>query len=145
MYEVGGGWEAKFSIINLQFKPDIIRLRVPPTKESVFNEFSTSPKGECRKMSAELNSMIDDRSSSTYADARGSEPMAGDESEGPMTQISLEVKSVFGSSVDECAAFGAGYIHPSSEGTTCSGMKSGALAGAMFRILSDCRSKSSMP
>ena len=42
------------------------------------------------------------------ADVRGSEPMSGYESEGPMTQISLEVKSVFSSIADECAASVAG-------------------------------------
>ena len=44
-------------------------------------------------------------------DARGSEPMAGGESEGPMTQTSLEAKTVFGSSADECEASMAGSIH----------------------------------
>ena len=33
-------------------------------------------------------------------DAGSSEPMAGDESEGPMTQTLLEAKSVFGSIAD---------------------------------------------
>ena len=47
------------------------------------------------KMSAELNSKIGARSDSMGADTRGSEPMAGDESEVPMTQASLEVRSVF--------------------------------------------------
>ena len=41
--------------------------------------------------------MIGAQSDSIGTDARGSEHMAGDESEGPMKQISLEVKSVFGS------------------------------------------------
>ena len=49
--------------------------RQPPANDSALNEFNMSPKGECRKMSAELNSTIDDRSSSTYADAQGSEPV----------------------------------------------------------------------
>ena len=56
--------------------------------------------------------MIGSYSNSIGTDARGSEPMAGDESEGPMTQIYLEVKSVFGSSADECASSVAGSIHP---------------------------------
>ena len=62
---------------------------------------------------------------------RGSEHVAEDESEGPMTQISLGVKSVFGSSADECAASVAGSIHPSSDGTICSGLRAGVTAGAI--------------
>ena len=57
----------------------------PPTEDSALNELSTLPKGECRKMSAELNSTIDDRSSSTYADAQGSKPVARDESVAPVS------------------------------------------------------------
>ena len=63
-------------------------------------------------------------------DARGSEPMAGDESEGPMTRASSKAKSMFGSSADECAASVAGSIHPSSDGAICSGSKARAAAGA---------------
>ena len=74
--------------------------------------------------------------------ARGSEPMAGGESEGPMTQISLEVKSVFGSRTDECAASVTGSIHPSSDGVICSRSKAGAAAGAIPQTPSDGRSKS---
>ena len=79
-------------------------------------------------MSAELNSKIGARSMG--ADTRGSEPMAGDESEVPMTQASLEVRSVFGSSANECMASVAGSIHPSSNGTICFGSKAGAAVGA---------------
>ena len=60
------------------------------------------------------------------ADARGSEPMAGDDSGGPMTQTSLEVRSMFGSIAAECATSMAGSIHPSSDDTICSGPKPGA-------------------
>ena len=67
--------------------------------------------------------MIGAQSDSIGTDARGSEPMAGDESEGPMTQTSLEAKSVFGSIADECAASVAGSIHPSSEGTVRFGFR----------------------
>ena len=74
-------------------------------------------------------------------DARGSEPMAGDESEGLMTQTLLGVKSVFGSIADECAAFGAGSVHPSSDDMICPGFKSEAPAGAISRVLSDGRCK----
>ena len=57
-----------------------------PDKERDFNEFNTSPRGECWKMSAELNSKIGAQLGSTDADARGPKPMAGDESEVPVTQ-----------------------------------------------------------
>ena len=75
--------------------------------------------------------MIGAQSGSIGMDARGSEPMAGDESEGPMTQTSLEVKSVFGSIAIECAASVAGSILPSSDGTICTGSKAWAAAGAI--------------
>ena len=74
--------------------------------------------------------MIGAQSGSIGTDARSLEPMAGDESEGPMTQTSLEAKSVFGSIADECAASVAGSIHPSSDGAICSGSKARAAAGA---------------
>ena len=64
-------------------------------------------------------------------DARGSDPMAGDESEGPMKNTSLEAKSVFGSIAAECAASVAGSILPSSDGTICSRFKAGAAAGVI--------------
>ena len=83
--------------------------------------------------------MIGAQSDSIGTDARGSKPMAGDESEGPMTQISLEVKSVFGPSTDECAASVAGSIHPSSDGAICSGLRAGVVAGVISRTLSDVR------
>ena len=50
------------------------------------------------------------------ADTRGSEPMAGDEFEVPMTQASLEARSVFVSSVVESAASVARLSLPSSDG-----------------------------
>ena len=64
-------------------------------------------------------------------DARGSEPMDRDESEGPMTQTSLEVKSVFDSITVECAASVAGSILPSSDGTIYTGFKARAAAGVI--------------
>ena len=82
------------------------------------------------------------QSDSIGTDVRGSDPMAGDESEGPMTHISLEMKSVFGSSADECAALVAGSIHPSSDGAICSRLGAGAAIGAISRTPSDGRSKS---
>ena len=59
-------------------------------------------------MSAVLNSAINDRSSSTYADAHGSELIAGNESEVPVTQVSPEVRSVCGSNAAESTASVAG-------------------------------------
>ena len=82
-------------------------------------------------MSAELNSKIGAQPDPLGVDTRGSEPMAGDESEGPMTQTSLELKSVFGSITVECAASVAGSILPSSDGTICTGPKARAAAGAI--------------
>ena len=75
--------------------------------------------------------MINAQSGSIGTDARGSEPMAGDEFEGPMTQTSLEAKSVFGSIADECAASMAGSIHPSMDGAIGSELRVGAVAGAI--------------
>ena len=74
--------------------------------------------------------MIDAQSDLIGTDVRGSEPVAGDESEGPMTQISLDVNYVFGSNADECAASVVGSIHPSSDGTICCRFKARAAAGA---------------
>ena len=74
-------------------------------------------------MSAERNSKIGGQLDPIGSNTRGSEPMAGDESEGLMTQTSLEVKSVFGSIVVECAASVAGSILPSSDGMICSGLR----------------------
>ena len=93
-------------------------------------------------MSAELNSTIDDRSSSTYADAQGSEPVAGDESMVPVTQMSLEVRSVCGSNAAESAASVAGLSFPSSDGAICSGSKARAVTGAISWVWPDDRSKS---
>ena len=72
-------------------------------------------------------------------DAHGSEPMAGDESEGSMTHTSLEAKSVFASIADECAASMAGSIHPSSDVAICYGLRARVVADAISRTLSDRR------
>ncbi len=86
--------------------------------------------------------MVSAQSDTIGTDARGLEPMTRDDSEGPMIQTSLEVKSVFGSSADECATSMAGSIHPSSDGMICSRLRAGAAAGAISSTLSDGRSKS---
>ena len=72
--------------------------------------------------------MIGAQSDSIGMDARGSEPMAGDESEGPMTQTFLEVRLVSGSITAECAASVAGSIHLSLYGIICSRFKAEAAA-----------------
>ena len=82
-------------------------------------------------MPMDLNSKIGAQSDPMGADTRSLEPMAGDESEGPMTQTSLEVKSVFGSIAVECAASVAGSILPSSDGMICTGSKAREAAGAI--------------
>ena len=82
-------------------------------------------------MSAELNSKIDARSEPMGADTRGSEPMAGDESEVPMTHASLEVRSVFGYSAAESASSVARLSFPSLDGALCSGSRARAATGAI--------------
>ena len=82
-------------------------------------------------MSVELNSMIDDRSSLTYADAHASEPVARSVSEVLATPISLEVGSVCGSNAAESAAFVAGLSLPSSDGVTCFGSRDEAVVGSI--------------
>ena len=73
------------------------------------------------------------------ADARGSEPMAGDESEVPVTQIPLEVGSVCGSDAAESAASVAGLSLASSDGAICSGSRARAVTGAISWVWSDDR------
>ena len=86
--------------------------------------------------------MISAQSDSIGTDVHDSEPMVGGESEGPMTLASSDVKSVFGSITDECAASVAGSIHPSPDGTICYELRSRAAAGVISRQPSDGRSKS---
>ena len=82
-------------------------------------------------MSAAVNSMTGAQSDSIGTDARGSDPVDGDESEGPMTPRSQEVGSVFGSDADECVASVAGSIYPSSGCTIYSGLIPSATAGVI--------------
>ena len=82
-------------------------------------------------MSAAVNSIIGAQSDSVSSGAHSSEPTAGHKSGGPVTQTSLGVESVFGSTTDEYAASGAGSIHPSSDDVICLEVKSGAVAGAV--------------
>ena len=82
------------------------------------------------------------QSDSIGPDIHGSDPVAGNKSEGPATQISLDVESMFVSNAYEYAASVAGSIHPSSDDAICPGFRSGAAPGAVSRILSDSRSKS---
>ena len=92
-------------------------------------------------MSAEVNSMIGAQSDSTGLGARGLEPTTGYESEGPESHASLEVRSGFGSTADEWAAYGVGSIHPSLGHAVCSEFRSGATSGVISRALSDSRSR----
>ena len=101
-----------------------------------------SPKGECRKMSAELNSTIDDWSSSTHVDAHGSEPVAEDKSEVSVTHALLEVGSVCGSNTDESAASVTGLSFPSSKGAIYSRSKASAVTCAISWVWFDDRFKS---
>ena len=64
-------------------------------------------------------------------DARGSEPMAGDESTVPVTHIPLEVGSVCGPNAAEYAASVAGLSFPSSDGAIYSGSRARAVIGAI--------------
>ena len=86
--------------------------------------------------------MISAQSDSIGTDAGGSDPMAGDESNGSATRVSWEVKSVFGSIATEGATFVAGSIHPSSDGAIHSGLRARVVAGVISRTLSDDRAKS---
>ena len=81
------------------------------------------------------------QSNSIGTDVRGSDPVARDESGGPVTQISLEVESVFSSNTDEYVASVVGSIHPFLDDVICLGFRFGASAGAISRALSDSRSK----
>ena len=82
-------------------------------------------------MSAELNSKIDKRSSSASADAHGSEFMTKNESGVPVTKMSCEFRSMFGSNAVESAASAVGLSLPSSDGAICSGSMAGAVTGAI--------------
>ena len=75
--------------------------------------------------------MIGAQSGSIATDARGSEPMAGDESGVPVTRILCEFKSMFGSIADEGKASMAGSIHPSMDGATGSELRVEAAACAI--------------
>ena len=65
------------------------------------------------------------------ADARGSEPMTGDESEIPETHGPLEVGYVCGSDAAESAASVAGLSFLSLDGAIFSGSRAGAVSGAI--------------
>ena len=93
-------------------------------------------------MPAELNSKIGAQPDSMGVDTRGSEPMAGDESEVPMTQASLEVRSVFGSSATESAASVARLSLPFLDGALYSGSRARVITGAISCMQSDDRFRS---
>ena len=68
------------------------------------------------------------QSDSIGTDVRIWDPIAGDESEGPITPPSQEVGLVFGSDADECATSVAESIHPSMDGATGSELRLRAAA-----------------
>ena len=98
-----------------------------------------SPKGECWKMSAALNSKIDNRSSSVSGGVRGSELIAGAESGIPLTLILPGVESVCGSNAMESVASVTGLSFPSSDGAICSGSKARVVTGAISWMRPDDR------
>ena len=75
--------------------------------------------------------MIGAQSDSIGTDAGGSGPVAGDKSEDPATQVSYEVKLVFGPIATECVASEAGSVHPSPDGMIWYGLRAGAAAYAV--------------
>ena len=93
-------------------------------------------------MSAELNSNTGAQSGLMDTDARGPEPMAGDESEVLVTQAQLDVGSVCGSSAAESAASTAGLSIPSSDDAVRSGSRARAVTGAISCVWPDDRSRS---
>ena len=99
-----------------------------------------SPKGECWKMSAVVNSMIGARSDSIGGGAGGSE--SGEESGTSESRASQGLGLVFGSNAVEVAAPEAVSSHPSSIGAAGSESKIGAGLSAASRVLSGCRAKS---
>ena len=92
-------------------------------------------------MSAAVNSITGAQPGSAGSGERGLEPTAGYESGGLVSQASLGVRHVFGSTADECAASRAGSIHPSLGDAICSGFRSRASIGVISRALSGSRSK----
>ena len=93
-------------------------------------------------MSAVLNSKIDKRTSSAPVGSHGSELTAGDESGVPVTQISCEVKSMWGSNAAESVASVAGLSFPSLDGAVCYGSKARAVTGAVSWMQSNDRFRS---
>ena len=86
--------------------------------------------------------MTDAQSYSIGTGVHGSDPVARDESKGPMTPPSQEVGSVFGFDANESAASVAGSIHPSSDGVICFVLRAGVATGVISRSPSDGRAKS---
>ena len=86
--------------------------------------------------------MIGAKSDSMGTGARGSEPVAGNEPQAPVTQIPLEVGSVCGSDAAGTAASVAGLSFPSSDGVICSGSMAGATTGTISYVWTDDRFRS---
>ena len=92
-----------------------------------------SPKGECRKISAAVNSMIGAQSGLIGKGAEGSE--SGKESGILESRASQRTGLVFGSITVEIAAPEAMSGHPSSIGAVGSELRVGADAGAASGVL----------
>ena len=126
-------------VVRFPLEPDIVRTGGPQQGKG-FNELSTSPKGECWKISAELNSKTGAQSGLMDADASGPEPMAGNKSEVLVTPAQLDVGTVCGSSAAESAASVAGLSFPSSDEAVRSGSRARAVTGAISCVWPDDRS-----
>ena len=90
-----------------------------------------SLKGECRKISVEVNSIIGAQSDSIGTGAGGSESMAGEGSDSLTTRLSCKVRSMFVSIAAKGKASVAGSIHPSAEGAPGSELRVGAASSAI--------------
>ena len=99
-----------------------------------------SPKGECKKMSAAVNSMIGAQSDSIGRGAEGSE--SGEESGSLESRVSRSAGLVFGSITIGIAAPEAASNHPSSIGAVGSELRVEADAGAASRALFGGRARS---
>ena len=76
------------------------------------------PKGECSKISVEVNSMIGAQPDSVETGVGGSESVVGEVSGSLTTRLSCKVRSMFGSIAAEGKASVAGSIHLSMDGAT---------------------------
>ena len=95
-----------------------------PDKERDFSEFRMSPKGECRKTSAAVNSMIGAQLGSIGRGAEDSE--SGTESSTLESRALQRTRLVFGSIAVEIVAPGAASNRSSPIGAVASELRVGA-------------------